>query len=177
MRCLAFGAFWRTCGAAGARPDSIVHKLRVLALSAPDGGLPRAHPRSRAGPPQHALPARAHAPAPSVRFSLGGACAVDDRPSVGLHGTNGVRLPQHHFSHAAYALYTSPFEQPFIVSYDGGGQEGAFNIYRGERLPRLRRDWAHPSALPVAFCVGAHMRCLILCANVRVCASRCVHSL
>jgi hypothetical protein len=85
-------------------------------------------------------------------------------------------LPQHHFSHAAYALYTSPFEQPFIVSYDGGGQEGAFNIYRGARLPRLHRDWAHPSALPVAFCVGAHMRCLILCANVRVCESRCVHS-
>jgi hypothetical protein len=83
MRCLAFGAFWRTCGAAGARPDSIVHKLRVLALSAPDGGLPRAYPRSRAGPPQHALPAREHAPAPSVgRFSLGGACAVDAK--VGL---------------------------------------------------------------------------------------------
>jgi carbamoyltransferase len=40
---------------------------------------------------------------------------------------------QHHRSHASYALHTSPFEHSIILSYDGGGQEGAFVIFSARR--------------------------------------------
>ena len=40
-----------------------------------------------------------------------------------------VTVARHHQTHAAAAFYLSPFKQALIVSYDGGGDDGHFNIY------------------------------------------------
>ena len=39
-----------------------------------------------------------------------------------------VTVARHHQTHAAAAFYLSPFEQALIVSYDGGGDDGHFNV-------------------------------------------------
>jgi len=39
----------------------------------------------------------------------------------------------HHISHAAGVFYQSPFEKALVVSFDGGGDDGKFNIYLAER--------------------------------------------
>lgn len=43
-----------------------------------------------------------------------------------------IRYGRHHLSHAACAFYQSPFESSLIVSYDGGGDDGHFNVYMGD---------------------------------------------
>ena len=40
-----------------------------------------------------------------------------------------VTVARHHQTHAAAAFYLSPFKQALIVSYDGGGDDGHFNVY------------------------------------------------
>lgn len=39
----------------------------------------------------------------------------------------------HHRSHALLALYDSPFSRPLILSFDGGGNDGFFLVYHGDR--------------------------------------------
>jgi carbamoyltransferase len=39
----------------------------------------------------------------------------------------------HHRSHAAGAFYQSPYDEALIFSFDGGGNDGKFNIYHGTR--------------------------------------------
>jgi carbamoyltransferase len=38
----------------------------------------------------------------------------------------------HHMSHAACALYQSDYQEALIVSFDGGGNDGFFNIYHAK---------------------------------------------
>jgi carbamoyltransferase len=42
-------------------------------------------------------------------------------------------LVNHHEAHAAGAFYQSPFEEALIFSFDGGGNDGKFNIYKATR--------------------------------------------
>ena len=47
-----------------------------------------------------------------------------------IFNTESVKtVASHHQTHAASAFYMSPFERALIVSYDGGGDDGHFNIY------------------------------------------------
>lgn len=39
----------------------------------------------------------------------------------------------HHLCHATLGFYDSPFQNALILSYDGGGNDGTFNIYSGTR--------------------------------------------
>jgi carbamoyltransferase len=39
----------------------------------------------------------------------------------------------HHRSHAAGTFYQSPYQEALIFSFDGGGNDGKFNIYHGTR--------------------------------------------
>jgi len=52
----------------------------------------------------------------------------------------------HHHMHAASTFYQSNFETALIISYDGGGNDGFFNIYRGsnekiEFLEKIESDF------------------------------------
>ena len=40
-------------------------------------------------------------------------------------------ITDHHHSHAAGAFYQSPYNDALIISFDGSGNDGKFNIYRG----------------------------------------------
>ena len=55
-------------------------------------------------------------------------------------------VARHHETHAAAAFHMSPFKEALIVSYDGGGDDGHFNIYSGNRdgiklLENLKADF------------------------------------
>lgn len=45
---------------------------------------------------------------------------------------NYFTIANHHEAHAAAAFYQSPFERSIVISYDGGGNDGYFNVYRFE---------------------------------------------
>lgn len=40
---------------------------------------------------------------------------------------------KHHLSHAGQAFYLSPFDEALIISFDGGGNDGTFNIYFADK--------------------------------------------
>ena len=49
-----------------------------------------------------------------------------------IFNTDVVRtIARHHETHAASSFYKSPFDEALIISYDGGGDDGFFNVYRG----------------------------------------------
>ena len=45
----------------------------------------------------------------------------------------------HHLSHAACAFYQSPFEESIIISFDGGGNDGVFNVYKGNKKEGIKK--------------------------------------
>lgn len=48
----------------------------------------------------------------------------------------------HHESHAYNVFYQSPYQESLIFSFDGGGDDGKFNIYlakRGEKIERIEQ--------------------------------------
>lgn len=40
----------------------------------------------------------------------------------------------HHTAHAACAFYQSPFDESIVFTFDGGGDNGFFNVYKASRL-------------------------------------------
>ncbi|XP_033096247.1 nodulation protein NolO-like [Anneissia japonica] len=44
----------------------------------------------------------------------------------------------HHDSHAAVGYYDSPFNNALIISYDGGGNDGSFNVYHANRSDGIK---------------------------------------
>lgn len=44
----------------------------------------------------------------------------------------------HHLSHGAGAFYQSPYQEALIFSFDGGGNDGKFNIYHATRRDGLQ---------------------------------------
>ena len=63
----------------------------------------------------------------SVLICSDGYIQVDPRE---IFKTQHVRtVARHHQTHAAAAYHISPFKEALIVSYDGGGDDGHFNIY------------------------------------------------
>lgn len=73
------------------------------------------------------------------------ACVIIDEVTHRLYedlpAKNYVEV-RHHLSHAAGSFYQSPFKEALIFSFDGGGDDGKFNIYtckRGESPVRLEQ--------------------------------------
>jgi carbamoyltransferase len=51
-----------------------------------------------------------------------------------IFNTKNVRtVASHHQTHASSSFHMSPFKEALIVSYDGGGDDGHFNIYSGNK--------------------------------------------
>ena len=63
----------------------------------------------------------------AVLISSDGFIQVD--PKEIFNTEKVVTVARHHQTHAAAAFYLSPFKQALIVSYDGGGDDGHFNVY------------------------------------------------
>lgn len=49
-----------------------------------------------------------------------------------------INGPGHHLCHGYSSFYQSPFEKAFIISSDGGGNDGVFNMYRADRQNGLQ---------------------------------------
>lgn len=68
-----------------------------------------------------------------------------DRHHVIKHATHYISAKEyihvsHHLSHAYNVFYQSPYKESLIISFDGGGDDGEFNIYhakRGEEINRI----------------------------------------
>ena len=63
----------------------------------------------------------------AVLISSDGFIQVD--PKEIFNTEKVVTVARHHQTHAAAAYYLSPFKNALIVSYDGGGDDGHFNVY------------------------------------------------
>ena len=74
----------------------------------------------------------------AVLISSDGFIQVD--PKEIFNTEKVVTVARHHQTHAAAAFYLSPFEQALIVSYDGGGDDGHFNVYaaNGKEIKLLK---------------------------------------
>ena len=82
-----------------------------------------------------------------------------------VHGDNFNIFPAkeyvwyaHHEAHASGGFYQSPFDKAVILSYDGGSDEGFFNVYIGDKNDRTlqkvyagERDYAVPYMMPAHF--------------------------
>lgn len=67
--------------------------------------------------------------------------------------------PTHHLCHACGTFYQSPFEKAVIVSFDGGGDDGFFNVFVADsRKDGPRRIASHTIDLGFAYMVfGAYI--------------------
>ena len=74
----------------------------------------------------------------AVLISSDGFIQVD--PNEIFNSEKVVTVARHHQTHAAAAFYLSPFDQALIVSYDGGGDDGHFNVYaaNGKEIKLLK---------------------------------------
>lgn len=48
-------------------------------------------------------------------------------------------ITKHHESHANGTFYQSPYDRAIVVSFDGGGDDGYFNIYKANRRDGVRK--------------------------------------
>lgn len=54
-------------------------------------------------------------------------------PWKDVFGDSDIEHCDHHVAHASCAFYQSPYNKALIVSFDGGSDEGFFNVYTIER--------------------------------------------
>lgn len=57
------------------------------------------------------------------------------RPKFKFHQQIGC---DHHIAHAAGAFYQSPHRRSLVFTYDGGGDDGYFNVYIADRLHGIK---------------------------------------
>lgn len=72
-----------------------------------------------------------------------------------FHAEQYISLP-HHQAHAYSALYQSPFEKALIFSFDGGSDEGCFNVYVGEKQKSLEKIYSNHIDYAVSYMMPAH---------------------
>lgn len=68
---------------------------------------------------------------------------------------NYEHLP-HHQAHAYSGLYQCPFNRALIFSFDGGSDEGFFNVYIGEKGKNLEKIYSGPKDYAISYMMPAH---------------------
>ena len=94
----------------------------------------------------------------AVLISSDGFLGIDPREVFNTE--NITTIAKHHQTHAAAAFYMSPFKEALICSYDGGGDDGHFNVYAANSdglrlLERVDSDFG-----------GGYLLCGSLCREV-----------
>ena len=62
----------------------------------------------------------------------------------------------HHHAHAYSGLYQSPYNKALIISFDGGSDEGFFNVYIGEKFKPLIKIYSGKKDYAVSYMMPAH---------------------
>ena len=76
------------------------------------------------------------------------------QPQVEIAQTKNYR---HHEAHAACTFYQSPFDKALVISFDGGGDDGFFNIYKFDsRQSQIDRLAVIPVDLGMAYMIMGH---------------------
>ena len=63
---------------------------------------------------------------------------------------------QHHLAHAYSGFYQSPFESALIISFDGGSDEGFFNVYIGNKNIGIHKIYSGTRDYAVPYMLLAH---------------------
>jgi carbamoyltransferase len=63
---------------------------------------------------------------------------------------------RHHYAHAYSALYQSPYKKALIVSWDGGSEEGYFNVYVAEKYGRIEKIYQGEIDYAICYMAPAH---------------------
>lgn len=66
----------------------------------------------------------------------------------------------HHEAHAMLGFYDSPFETALVASFDGGGNDGLFNIYLAHRTGAASAPAVAPRHCRLPPCAGCGRRCI-----------------
>ena len=76
--------------------------------------------------------------------------------AIGLfRSDNNMHLP-HHFAHATNALYQQPKNEALIISFDGGSDDGHFNIYNARKGAALEKIFSSEFDLCVPYSTVGH---------------------
>jgi carbamoyltransferase len=62
----------------------------------------------------------------------------------------------HHHTHAYSGLYQSPYNRALIFSFDGGSDEGFFNVYIGEKGRYLEKIYSGAKDYAISYMMPAH---------------------
>ena len=83
-------------------------------------------------------------------------------PWKDVFGDTHIEYCDHHVAHTCCAFYQSPYREALVVSFDGGSDEGFFNVYtmkRGEdpvRIHHGEKDYAVSYMAPGHFIPAIH---------------------
>jgi carbamoyltransferase len=62
----------------------------------------------------------------------------------------------HHTAHAASSLYQSPYDEALIISFDGGSDEGFFNVFIGNKKTGIQKIYSGTRDYAVPYMVFGH---------------------
>ena len=69
---------------------------------------------------------------------------------------NNYKFLPHHQAHAYSGLYQSPYQKALIISFDGGSDEGFFNIYVGSKDGTLNKVYSGSMDYAISYMTPAH---------------------
>ena len=72
-----------------------------------------------------------------------------------FNANNYIFLP-HHQAHAYCGLYQSPYQEALIISFDGGSDEGFFNIFVGSKDNGLNKIYTGETDYAISYMTPAH---------------------
>ena len=62
----------------------------------------------------------------------------------------------HHEAHAYSGLYQSSYQRALIISFDGGSDEGFFNVFIGDKFGELEKIYSGKTDYAVSYMVAGH---------------------
>ena len=82
----------------------------------------------------------------SLMFTGGGNTPLIRYDMTDLINAKNVTYFRHHATHANGVFYQSPFDKALIFSFDGGGDDGKYNVYVADRKngPKLKQVVINP---------------------------------
>jgi carbamoyltransferase len=92
----------------------------------------------------------------NVMYNSGGGDYPQFPPIYKMFDAENYEHVLHHIAHAASALYQSPHEEALIFSFDGGSDEGFFNVYIGNKKNGITKIYSGPRDYAVPYMIFAH---------------------
>ncbi len=69
---------------------------------------------------------------------------------------DNLHYMMHHEAHANSVFYQSPYDEALIISFDGGSDEGFFNIFYGKKFEDLKKIYSGKKDYAISYMTPAH---------------------